>query len=58
MPDALERILILEDRARHRSEQLDAIDSRLHKLERTVWIGVGVLGVLQFLVPLLLEKVR
>lgn len=56
--DALDRILVLEERARIRNSQLDIIDTRLHRLERTVWIGVGVLACLQFLVPLLLDKVR
>lgn len=56
MPDALDRILILEERARVRAEILASLEVRMHKLERTVWIGVGILACLQFLVPMLLDR--
>lgn len=56
--DALDRILLLEERALSRSKQMDGLDLRMYRLERTVWVGVGILACLQFLVPLLLDKVR
>lgn len=48
---------MLMERSQHNEETFKSHDSRISKIERNMYIGIGILMVLQFVVPLVLKYV-
>lgn len=60
-----ERLSRLEERMDNAQEQrtemlelIQKLDDRVRKLERFIWIAFGALAVLQFVSPIVLEKLN